>query len=57
MNSTDDYKEQPKVINGASDTYCVKYLVKLVCMQEQLSVLTVYHLGVAVEVDAIFELK
>jgi hypothetical protein len=34
VNSTDDYTEQPKVINGASDLIA-SILVKLVCILEQ----------------------
>ena len=56
VNSTDDYIEQPKVINGASD------LIKLVFgdagMHTRAAVSTnSLPLGVSVEVDAIFELK
>jgi len=56
VNSTDDYIEQPKVINGASD------LIKLVFgdagMHTRAAVSTnSLPLGVSVEVDAIFELN
>jgi enamine deaminase RidA (YjgF/YER057c/UK114 family) len=56
VNSADDFIEQPKVINGASD------LVKLVFgeagMHTRAAVSTnSLPLGVSVEVDAIFELN
>ena len=56
VNSTDEYKEQPKVINGASD------LIVLVFgdagMHTRAAVSTnSLPLGVAVEVDAVFELN
>ena len=56
VNSTDDFIEQPKVINGASDT-----IVKIfgnAGMHTRAAVSTnSLPLGVAVEVDAIFELN
>ena len=56
VNSTDNFTEQPKVINGASDT-----IVKIfgeVGMHTRAAVSTnSLPLGVAVEVDAIFELN
>ena len=56
VNSADDFTEQPKVINGASDT-----IVKIfgdAGMHTRAAVSTnSLPLGVAVEVDAIFELK
>ena len=56
VNSTDDFTEQPKVINGASDT-----IVKVFGndgMHARAAVSTnSLPLGVAVEVDAIFELN
>ncbi len=56
VNSTDDFIEQPKVINGASDT-----IVKIFGdsgMHTRAAVSTnSLPLGVAVEVDAIFELN
>ena len=56
VNSTDDYTEQPKVINGASDT-----IVKIFGesgMHTRAAVSTnSLPLGVAVEIDAIFELN
>ena len=56
VNSTDDFIEQPKVINGASD------LISLIFgddgMHARAAVSTnSLPLGVAVEVDAIFELN
>jgi len=56
VNSTDDFIEQPKVINGASD------LIKLVFgdsgMHTRAAVSTNnLPLGVSVEIDAIFELN
>ena len=56
VNSTEDYTEQPKVINGASD------LISLIFgesgMHTRAAVSTnSLPLGVSVEVDAIFELK
>ena len=56
VNSTEDFIEQPKVINGASDT-----IVKIfgdAGMHTRAAVSTnSLPLGVAVEVDAIFELN
>ena len=56
VNSTSDFVEQPKVINGASDT-----IVKIfgdVGMHTRAAVsANSLPLGVAVEVDAIFQLK
>ena len=56
VNSADDFTEQPKVINGASDT-----IVKIfgeAGMHARAAVSTnSLPLGVAVEVDAIFELN
>ena len=56
VNSTDDFIEQPKVINGASDT-----MVKIFGdsgMHTRAAISTnSLPLGVAVEVDAIFELN
>ena len=56
VNSSDDFVDQPKVINGASDT-----IVKIFGdsgMHTRAAVSTnSLPLGVAVEVDAIFELK
>ena len=56
VNSTDDFKEQPKVINGASDL--IISVFGDVGMHTRAAVSTnSLPLGVAVEVDAIFELK
>tara|TARA_B100000965_G_C19422217_1_gene682657 strand:+ start:31 stop:492 length:462 start_codon:yes stop_codon:yes gene_type:complete len=56
VNSTDDFKEQPKVINGASDL--IISVFGEVGMHTRAAVSTnSLPLGVAVEVDAIFELK
>ncbi len=56
VNSNDNFTDQPKVINGASDT-----IVKIfgdIGMHTRAAVSTnSLPLGVAVEVDAIFELK
>ena len=56
VNSTEDFIEQPKVINGASDT-----IVKIfgdIGMHTRAAVSSnSLPLGVAVEVDAIFELN
>tara|TARA_B100000131_G_C18060357_1_gene590177 strand:+ start:122 stop:583 length:462 start_codon:yes stop_codon:yes gene_type:complete len=56
VNSTDDFTEQPKVINGASET-----IVKIfgdAGMHARAAVSTnSLPLGVAVEVDAIFEIN
>ena len=56
VNSTDDFKEQPKVINGASDL--IVSVFGETGMHTRAAVSTnSLPLGVAVEVDAIFELK
>ena len=56
VNSTDDYIEQPKVINGASDT--IAKIFGDIGMHARAAVSTnSLPLGVAVEIDAIFELK
>ena len=56
VNSTDIFTDQPKVINGASDT-----IVKVLgdCGMHARAAVSVNSLplGVAVEVDAIFEIK
>ena len=56
VNSTDDFTDQPKVINGASDT-----IVKIfgdIGIHTRAAVSTnSLPLGVAVEVDAIFEIN
>ena len=56
VNSTDDYTEQPKVINGASDL--IASIFGEVGMHTRAAVSTnSLPLGVSVEVDAIFELN
>ncbi len=56
VNSTDDFTEQPKVINGASDT--ISKIFGNSGMHARAAVSTnSLPLGVAVEVDAIFELN
>ena len=56
VNSSDDFKEQPKVINGASDTI-VKIFGDAGTHTRAAVSSNSLPLGVAVEVDAIFELK
>tara|TARA_B100001540_G_scaffold184585_1_gene162711 strand:+ start:72 stop:533 length:462 start_codon:yes stop_codon:yes gene_type:complete len=56
VNSTDDFTEQPKVINGASDTIVKIFGEAGMHTRAAVSVNSL-PLGVAVEVDAIFELK
>ena len=56
VNSTDDYTEQPKVINGASDL--IVSIFGEAGMHTRAAVSTnSLPLGVSVEVDAIFELN
>ena len=56
VNSTDDFTEQPKVINGASDL--IASVFGDAGMHTRAAVSTnSLPLGVSVEVDAIFELK
>ena len=56
VNSTDDFVEQPKVINGASDL--IASIFGEAGMHTRAAVSTnSLPLGVSVEVDAIFELK
>ena len=56
VNSTDDFIEQPKVINGASDL--IASIFGDIGMHTRAAVSTnSLPLGVSVEVDAIFELK
>ena len=56
VNSTEDFTEQPKVINGASDL--IASIFGEAGMHTRAAVSTnSLPLGVAVEVDAIFELK
>ena len=56
VNSTDDFIEQPKVINGASDMLVKILENKGVHTRAAVSVNSL-PLGVAVEIDAIFEIK
>ena len=56
VNSTDDFIEQPKVINGASDMI-VKIFGKFGIHTRAAVSTNSLPLGVAVEVDAIFELN
>ena len=56
VNSTDDFSDQPKVINGASDL--IALIFEDAGMHTRAAVSTnSLPLGVAVEVDAIFELN
>ena len=56
VNSTEDFTEQPKVINGASDL--IKNIFGDIGAHTRAAVSTnSLPLGVAVEVDAIFEIK
>ena len=56
VNSTDDFVEQPKVINGASDL--IASVFESAGMHTRAAISTnSLPLGVSVEVDAIFELK
>ena len=56
VNSTEDFIEQPKVINGASDTIVKIFGDNGMHARAAVSVNSL-PLGVAVEVDAIFELN
>ena len=56
VNSTDDFKDQPKIINGASDIIAKIFEKKGEHTRAAVSVNSL-PLGVAVEVDAIFELN
>ena len=56
VNSTEDFIEQPKVINGASDTITKIFGDRGKHTRAAISVNSL-PLGVAVEVDAIFELN
>ena len=56
VNSVDDYKDQPKVINGASDIISKIFGEKGAHARAAVSVNSL-PLGVSVEVDAIFELN
>ena len=56
VNSTDDFKEQPKVINGASDLIVSVFGDEGMHTRAAVSTNSL-PLGVSVEVDAIFELN
>ena len=56
VNSTDNFKDQPKIINGASDIITKIFDKKGEHTRAAVSVNSL-PLGVAVEVDAIFELN
>ena len=56
VNSTDNFQDQPKVINGASDLIASVFGDAGMHTRAAVSVNSL-PLGVAVEVDAIFELK
>ena len=56
VNSTDDFNDQPKVINGASDLISKIFGVNGMHARAAVSANSL-PLGVAVEVDSIFELK
>ena len=56
VNSTDDFTEQPKVINGASDLIASIFGDDGIHTRAAISTNSL-PLGVSVEVDAIFELK
>ena len=56
VNSSDDFIEQPKVINGASDMLVKILGDKGIHTRAAVSVNSL-PLGVAVEIDAIFEIK
>ena len=56
VNSTDDFTDQPKVINGASDTIAKVFGDSGMHTRAAVSVNSL-PIGVSVEVDAIFELN
>ena len=56
VNSTDDFTDQPKVINGASDTIAKVFGDNGIHTRAAVSTNSL-PLGVSVEVDAIFELN
>ena len=56
VNSTDDFTDQPKVINGASDLIVSIFADSGMHTRAAVSVNSL-PLGVAVEVDAVFELN
>ena len=55
VNSTDEFKDQPKIINGASDIIAKVFEQKGEHTRAAISANSL-PLGVAVEIDAIFEL-
>ena len=57
VNSTDDFIEQPKVINGASDLIASSIFGDAGMHTRAAVSVNSLPLGVSVEVDAIFELK
>ena len=57
VNSTEDYIEQPKVINGASDLIASIFGDAGMHTRAAVSSTNSLPLGVSVEVDAIFELN
>ena len=56
VNSTNDFKDQPKIINGASDIIAKIFEEKGEHTRAAVSVNSL-PLGVAIEVDALFELN
>ena len=56
VNSSDDFKDQPKIINGASDIIAKIFEKKGEHTRAAVSVNSL-PLGVAVEVDALFEIN
>jgi enamine deaminase RidA (YjgF/YER057c/UK114 family) len=56
VNSSDDFIDQPKVINGASDIIAKVFDIKSLHTRAAVSTNSL-PLGVAVEVDAIFEIN
>ena len=56
MNSTDNFTDQPKIINGASDLISDVFAEKGKHVRAAISSNSL-PLGVDVEVDAIFEIK
>ena len=56
VNSTDDFTDQPKIINGASDLIATVFGVSGMHTRAAVSTNSL-PLGVSVEVDAIFELN
>ena len=56
VNSTDDFKDQPKVINSASETLSAVFGVNGMHARAAISANSL-PLGAAVEIDAIFEIN